>query len=169
LLSGSLEKKAHELKDSTHEGLEKLDVLWEKWKQCVGEIQRLAADEAAFAEGRETKHYGSGKVDGNRSGMVNNGEGWGELEYAALVERIKSVGEVWVEKMEECEKVRALPIFFTTSCPLLVTKISHFWPFAANTTPVSPRIKENRGRGTQAAASGSHCPSLRSLRRSSCP
>jgi len=109
LLSGSLEKKAHELKDLTHEGLEKLEVLWEKWKQCVGEIQRLATDEATFAEERKAKHYGSGKGDGKRSDMVND-EDWGELEYAALVERIKSVGEVWAEKMEECEKVRALLI-----------------------------------------------------------
>ena len=76
-----------------------------------GEIQRLATDEATFAKGRESKHYGSGKGDGERSDMVNDGEDWGELEYAALVERIKSVGEVWTEKMEECEKVRALLMF----------------------------------------------------------
>ena len=77
----------------------------------MGEIQRLAADEATLAGGREAKHYGSGKGAGSRSDMINDGEGWGELEYAALVERIKSVGEVWIEKMEECEKVRALLIF----------------------------------------------------------
>ncbi|CUS13471.1 unnamed protein product [Tuber aestivum] len=111
LLSGSLERKADRLKGLTHEEFEKLGVLWGKWKQCVGEIQRLATDEATFAERREEMGYGSEKGDDNASGMVNNDEYWGELECAALAERIESVGEVWLEKMEECEKVRILPIF----------------------------------------------------------